>query len=241
MKGWKIGLLAVALLCGLMTTGFAGVDKNTPAVSVTGHAKIAVTPNVAYFNAGIITTGADVETARAENDRIMRRIIDAIAAQGIDRKKIATTQFSVQPLYRNDGREGGVQSISGYRLQNSLTVTVDDLQSLGTVIDAAFQAGANQFYGLRFGVKDESNLKEELLRRAVRDGRAKAQILADALGVTLGQPLAVSEAGGSVFTVTDSFPAMRAAAAVPVEAGAQTISLDVNLVFAIGEPGPSNR
>lgn len=229
-------LIMCALLAGTMASVYAApADRNPSTISVTGRAAIVATPDVAYFSVGITTMGADVESARAENERIMRRTIDALLAQGIDRKRITTSQFSLQPLYHNDSRDNGQQRISGYRLQNNVTVAVEDLPAVGAVIDAAFQAGANQFYGLRFGLKDDSRFKEELLRKAVQDGRRKALIIADALGVTLGQPLSVSEAGSYTPAQADSYQMMKAGAGVSVEAGTQKVSLDVNLVFHIAE------
>ena len=231
MKRILMLLMICTLLVGSMTPSYAApADKNPSTISVMGHAKIAVTPDVAYFSVGITTTGTDVESARTENERIMRRTLDALIAQGIDRKKITTSQFSLQPVYNNDGRDNS-QRISGYRLQNNVTVTIENLTSIGTVIDAAFQAGANQFYGLRFGLKDDNNLKEELLRKAVQDGRRKAQVIADALGVTLGQPLSASEAGGYIPMQSDSFQMMKSGAGTSIETGTQTVSLDVNLVY----------
>ncbi|MDT8904080.1 SIMPL domain-containing protein [Anaeroselena agilis] len=229
--------LVVFTVLSLLAACLAGPALAAPAdgartITVTGHAEAAVTPDIAFVTAGIVTTGADAESARADNDRTMRRIIDALAAQGTDKGNIATSQFSLQPIYRNDGKDGAPGTISGYRLQNSVTVKVEDLAKIGPVIDAAFAAGANQFQGLRFAVRDDDRLHDELLRKAVLDGRHKASVMADALGVALGQPLSVSE-GGRYMPV--QFDAVRSykAAGTPIEAGTMTVSVDVNLVFGM--------
>ena len=232
----RIGMLLIIcmLLAGVMTPGYAAAaDKTSSTISVTGQAKIATTPNVASFSVGITTVGTSVDLARAENDRIMGRVVDSLIAQGIDRKQITTSQFSLQPLYDNESRVSGQQRISSYRLQNNVSVVVEELPILGTLIDSAFQAGANQFYGLRFGLKNDNNIKDELLRKAVQDGRRKAQIIADALGVTLGQPLSVTEAGNFTPMQADSNLMMKAATGTQIEAGTQTVSLEINLVFNI--------
>jgi uncharacterized protein YggE len=229
-------LLALACLIGMTAQPSAALaapagDKAGSTITVTGHAELTVVPDIAYITAGIVTTGADVETARRDNERAMRRIIDAVIAQGIDKSKIATSQFSLQPIYKNDGLSAG--AISGYRLVNNLTVAVEDLDRIGQVIDAAFQAGANQFQGLRFAVRDDGKLRDELLRRAVQDGWHKASVIADALGVTLGQPLQVSEGGRYGPVQADTVRAFKANASAPIEAGTLTVGIDVNLVFGI--------
>ena len=230
--------LATITVLVLLTVAFTVPALAAPVteqgkITVTGHAEATVAPDIAFVTTGIVTTGADVESARGENDRTMRRIIDALVAQGIDRSKIVTSQFNLQPLYKNDARDGGLGTIAGYRLQNNVTVTVEDLGKIGAVIDAAFQAGANQFQGLRFAVKDDGRLHDELLRKAVQDGRHKAAVMADALGVALGQPLAVSEEGRFMPVQADAVRSLKMAAGSPVEAGALTVSVDVNMVFGI--------
>lgn len=230
--------LAVLLVLALAAAALAGPALAAPAdqqaaITVTGHAETTVAPDIAIVTTGIVTTGPDVETARADNDRVMRRIIDALAAQGIAKSNIVTSQFNLQPIYRSDAKDGGYGTVAGYRLQNTVTVTVEDLAKTGAVIDAAFAAGANQFHGLRFAVKDDGRLRDELFKKAVQDGRHKAAVIAEALGVTLGRPLSVSEAGRFMPVQADAVRSFKAASGTPIEAGALTVSIDINLVFGI--------
>ncbi len=228
-----VTLLTILSLLAFAVPALAAPAAEQGRITVTGHAETTVAPDIAFVTAGVVTNGADVESARGENDRTMRRIIDALAAQGIDRSRIITSQFSLQPIYRNDARDGGPGTVTGYRLQNNVTVTVEDLGKIGAVIDAAFAAGANQFNGLRFAVRDDGRLHDELLRKAVQDGRHKAAVMADALGATLGQPLSVSEAGRFMPMQADAVRALKVGAGTPVEAGALTVSVDVNLEYGI--------
>ncbi len=228
-----ITMLTLLALLSFAVPALAAPAAEQGKITVTGHAETTVAPDLAFVTTGVVTTGTDVEAARGENDRTMRRIIDALVALGIDRSKIVTSQFNLQPLYRNDARDGGPGTIVGYRLQNTVTVTVEDLGKIGPVIDAAFQAGANQFHGLRFAVKDDGRLHDELLRKAVQDGRHKAAVMTDALGVALGQPLAVAETGSFMPVQADAVRSLKMAAATPVEAGALTVSVDVNMVFGL--------
>lgn len=233
-KHFLVPLLILALIAALPPVALAAPaagDKAAGTITVTGHAELAVVPDIAFITAGVVTSGADVETARRENERVMRRIIEAVAAQGIDKRKIATSQFSLQPVYKNDG--SGL--VSGYRLQNNVTVTVEDLGAIGPVIDAAFQAGANQFQGLHFAIKDDGKLRDDLLRQAVQDGRHKADVIAGALGVAIGQPLSVTEVGRYRAVQAEDYRSLKAAAPgrTPIEAGVLTVGMDVNLVFGL--------
>lgn len=223
-----IFLLVIAVAAPAMASPS---DKVQSTINVTGHAETTVVPDVAVLSVGIVSTGTDVESARVENDRTMRRIIEALTQQGIDKREITTSQFSLQPIYRSDAKDSGVGTISGYRLQNTVSVVVSDLAKIGTVIDATFQAGANQFQGLRFGLKDDAALRDELLKKAVQDGRRKAGIIADALGVSLGQAISVTENGRMAPVASEVRMLKASAASAPIEAGTLTVGVDVNIVF----------
>lgn len=228
-----LGLLVFLLVIGTaVAVAAAPVEKTGQAtINVTGNAETTVVPDIAFISCGIVSTGVDVEAARGENDKVMRRIIETLTQQGIARSRITTSQFSLQPIYRSDAKDGGVGTISGYRLQNTVSVAVEDLTKIGAVIDGAFQAGANQFQGLRFGLKDDGALRDELLKKAVQDGRRKAAIIADALGVSLGQAVSVTEAGRMAPVAADVRMMKVNSAGTPVEAGTLTVAVEVNLVF----------
>lgn len=229
-------LLAGLWVTALLPTGEAApveYQANGSTITVVGHAQATIAPDIAIVTTGIVTTNASVEGARKDSDLVMQRLIDALAAQGIDQSKITTSQFSLQPQYRNDSKVDGVSSISGYRLQNTITIVVVDLSKTAAVIDTAFLSGANQFQGLTFGLQDDHELRDELLKNAVLDSRHKAEIIASALGVKLGTALAVSESG-SVEPIVGELKAFKVARGkTAIEPGTLTMGMDVTAAFSI--------
>lgn len=227
--------LVAATVCAMMILGtvLPAAAAEKASISATGHAQISVKPDVAYITAGIVTTGSNVEAAREENNKIMHRIVSALKSQGIDQSRIITSQFSLHPVYR-EGKGGDPHAVSGYNLQNNVTVEVEDLEKIGPVIDATLGAGANMFHGLRFALKDDGKVRDELLRKAVQDGHRKAKIIADAMDITLGRPLSVSE-GGNTLWEGNAYRDVKAFAAggTPIEPGNITIGVSVNIAYEI--------
>mgnify|MGYP001547363658 CR=1 FL=1 len=77
-------------------------------------------------------------------------------------------------------------------------------------------------------------LLAEARQAAVADARAKAETYAKAAGVTLGQILSISEDGGATpRPLYAPMPMLRAANAVPVAAGEQSIIANIQIVWAI--------
>lgn len=123
-----------------------------------------------------------------------------------------------------------------YVVENTVYVTVRNLENIGKLLDAAVSAGANQIYGIQFDVADKSAALSEARKGAVANAQAVAQELAEAAGVTLGEIQTINiVSGGSPIPVFDNRGGMLAAeaASVPVSAGQMVLTVDVSLVYAI--------
>jgi len=108
-------------------------------------------------------------------------------------------------------------------------------------LDSGIAAGANRVINLQFQAGDTRDARHEALREAVRTAREEAETIAEAMGVVLGPPLEVR--GGA----TPGEPRVLARAAMmeemagattPIEAGRQTVSANVTIVYQIREKTP---
>ena len=94
------------------------------------------------------------------------------------------------PNHKPSERASG---IVGYRASNRVTVRIRDVTKVANVIDVLVGAGANEIGGINFTVTQASKLLDEAREKAIADARRKAEIYAKAAGVTLGEPLSISE------------------------------------------------
>jgi uncharacterized protein YggE len=196
-----------------------------------------LTPDIAYIYVGVHSEDKDATQAVSANSEGTQKVIDALVAAGIAEKDIQTTNFSVYP--RQDfGPSGETLDTITFVVDNSVYVTVRDIDKLGDVLNEAMSAGANSISGISFDVEDKSAALSDAREQAIADAQSQAEELADAAGVTLGEIHAINayssyppqpfyglgEAGGS---------AMEAAASVPISPGQLTITMDVNVVYEI--------
>jgi uncharacterized protein YggE len=125
--------------------------------------------------------------------------------------------------------------LRGYTVTNVVEVKTSDLAQVGNVIDTAIRAGANRVNSLTFGLKDDRQARNDALRIAAQNARAKAEVLAAGANVRLGGVLSVQE-GYAVTPIAygDARTTLGAAAATPVEPGSvdvrATVTLDVAIV-----------
>lgn len=193
---WAL-LLAVAIGGSFYLAGknleIKGPLTNPLVVSVSAEGKVSMPPDIASLSFGI-TTGRQ-STAKAATDVIQRnmtKILAAVKALGIEEKDIATESFYLSPEY--DYTTGG-QVPRGFQATQTLRVKVRDLDKVGDVLTAATNAGANQVGGIQFSVDDPDVVKAQAREIAIGKAKAKAKVLADNLGMSLGRMISFSEDG----------------------------------------------
>lgn len=176
-----------------------GYPVNTITVSGTGTA--SGIPDIANVEIGVQTVDADLSSAFAQTNTQLDAVIDAIVAVGVSREDIRTTGLDIFQQERFDIMESGLANGEQPRLQfnvsNRVRVIVRDVSLIETVLTAAVDAGANQIFGLSFGIDDQDTLLQEARLLAVESARANAEQLATAVDAQLGEVIIITEGQGS--------------------------------------------
>src|SRR3954469_3434799 len=206
-------------------------------VSVTGTARVSTTPDRFSFNVSVQTISPTVEEAVNENNSKVAAVIAALKAAGAKAEEIQTSNFSIYPQQDYSQQQGKLPRVVGYQVSNSITVTKKQIADAGRLLQAAIAAGVNQTSGLSFSVSAPSRGRDEGLRAAFADARAKASLLAQAAGRTLGPAMTITELG-SQSPQPPRPMGVRAMATVvaeqvPVESGTEELSFTVAVVFAL--------
>jgi len=201
-----------------------------PAISVTGEATVSVAPDLAQIDGGVISDGKTAREASEANNAAMGKVLLALKGAGIEEKDYQTSRLSLQPQYAPN--RTGSSPITGYRASNRVTIRLRDVTKVANVIDVLVSAGANDIGGINFTVSQPSKHLDEAREKAVADARRKAEVFAKAAGVTLGEPLSISEEGAPAPMFRGKMAAPMAAGA-PVAQGEETLSVTVGVSWAI--------
>ncbi|XXX80219.1 SIMPL domain-containing protein [Sorangium sp. So ce134] len=133
-----------------------------------------------------------------------------------------------------------------YQVSNTVMVVIRNLDQVGAVLDAVVAAGANNVWGVSFGLDKTDPLEAQAREKAIADARARAEALARLQGVSLGRVVAISE-------IIDSGPrvpmyAPRAASggfsadmATPVSPGEVQFGTQVKVIYALENAPASPR
>jgi hypothetical protein len=220
-----------AAFAGLLAVPALAQTVPPPAISVTGEATVQVAPDQAQIDGGVANDARTAREASDANNAAMGKVLLALKGAGIDEKDFQTSRLSLQPQYAPN--RSGPSPIVGYRAANRVTIRVRDVSKVANIIDVLVGAGANDIGGINFMVSQASKLLDEAREQAISDARRKAQIYARAAGVTLGEPLAISEQSSPSPIFRGKVATGMVAATAPVAQGEETLSVTVNVSWAI--------
>lgn len=248
------GLVALLLAATVWSRAGVSTAQNTAppggrTIMVNGAGEANARPDQATVNLGTEVQAITAGDAQAQNAARINAVTQAVRGAGIPPESIQTSNVSLTPITRDRTRPEPVPSgptapggptasaepgIVGYRAGATIRVKVAGVDQTGAIIDAAVKAGANEVQGIQFSIKDESGLRAQALTRAVADARARADALAGAVNGRVTGVETIVEAGAVVPPrpgPVAQAAAARAADAIAVEPGEQTVQAQVSVTF----------
>ncbi len=229
-----IALTSCASTAQAQTTGEGDTSVNRT-ITVNGYGMVNLAPDLASISIGVHTENRDAGESVQENNQQATAVKDALTGLGVAEKDISTSNFSIYPQqeWNNDGERTGTL----YVVDNTVNVTVRDLDSIGQILEAVVDAGANNIYGITFDVAEREAARQDAMSAAVSNARERAQTLADAAGVDIGEVQSIS-----TYVSVSPSPMVRSYAmeemavgggSVPISSGEMTINVEVTVVFEI--------
>ena len=226
-------LILAAVLSACSPTIVAESQLPSRTISVTGAGQVTLAPDIAYIYIGVHTEGASATEAVSDNSTRTQKVTDALKELGLAKEDIRTTNFSIWPSqqYGPDGKLTGTI----YMVDNTVYVTVRDIEKLGELLDTTIQAGANSINSIQFDLEDKTEALSQARKAAVENAKKQAKELADAAGVKLGE---IQTIGFYEATPVSAFDGkggggMAAEAAVPIQPGQLTLTVTVNLTYEL--------
>lgn len=198
----KKSITVIALLIALMAVvvGPAAAQEDLPpmdTITVVGTGSASGAPDIANLEIGVEIRNEDIAVAFSDTNATIDRVINAMVEAGVAREDIRTTGLNIYRDMYGMPMEGGMgNGTPVYVVSNNVRVTIREIDNVADVINAAVSAGANNVYGLTFGIDDRQSLESEARADAVADARARAEELASLAGAQLGDVIIISEYSG---------------------------------------------
>ncbi len=208
LSGWVVSIAVVAVLA--LATFMAGCGDGretvapaaqTPAgsgapntITVSGKATVTSAPDEAVLTLTVETDAPEPGASLDANSLAVQKVMDRLKAEGVEDAAIETANVSVYPIRTYDPKTGQ-ETLTGYRAQNTVTVTLKDARTVGKVLAASVETGATNISGPVWRLAEDSAAVVEALKKAAANARAKAEALASAQGVKVGEVSIINESG----------------------------------------------
>ncbi len=204
-------------------------------VMVVGDSIVQAQPDTAILTIAVVTQNRSAIEAQQENATKTDAVLRALKAAAGAGAEVKTSGYALQP--QRVYKEGQPPTISGYEARNMVTVTMGDLNKIGSVIDAAAQAGSNDVSGIAFTLRQDRPARDRALSEATREAMSKAQVIAQSLGGRVMRIVEVQEDGFQQrppvpLYQTESF-ATAAKVATPIEVGSLEINSRVQVIAEV--------
>jgi uncharacterized protein YggE len=253
-KTWLVVIGVVVLVLGVV--GLAGCGSNgvsgalelkgslsgqQEGIWTSGEGKVYATPDIAVLTLGIESQEDSVAVARDKAAAAMKDVIAALKDQGIEDKDIQTQYFNITQVTRWDSGKD-TEVVTGYRVTNTVTVKVREIEKAGDVIDSVVAVGGDltRVNGINFTIENPQPYYEQAREKAFDYAAAKAKQLATKAGVQLGKVTYISESSGSYGIMYRNYAVAEDAVAVPaptiptnISAGQLEITATVQLAYEI--------
>lgn len=125
------------------TVPISPLGPGSALLSLSAEGRSRQEPDLALFNAGVVTQAANASEALTDNNRKMERVVAALKRAGIADRDIQTSSVSLQPRYSNPELEAQIRAretrqpyvppveparIIGYEARNTVQVRVPSSQ-----------------------------------------------------------------------------------------------------------------
>lgn len=188
----KLIVLSFLFLASACSTA----DEPPRMVSVSGSSMTTVTADRALLQMAISVRREDLSAAQADAANVTNALLAVTDKLGIQRNKVDTTGANVRPDYRWN-REKEQQELLGYIAERQITVTLENLELLGQLVEGAVTAGVNQVSSPQLVSSQQDTAYRDALRLAAEDARGNAEVLAGAMGLTLGNAITIKGSSAS--------------------------------------------
>ncbi|WOD40256.1 SIMPL domain-containing protein [Nodosilinea sp. E11] len=233
-------LTAVALMSMALAAGLSFTPRFTPTaiaqeitmrtLMVTGQGEESVPTTKTQVDLGVDVQGTDAAAVQREVAQRTAAVVELLRSRQVE--KLETTGIQLSPRYNY---ENGRSEVIGYSGSNTVQFRMPT-ERVGTLLDDAVNAGANQIRGISF-VADDAALeaaRQAALRNAVDDAQAQANTVLNSLNLRPEEVVSIQINGAASpppvpMPRVAEYSRAQADVATPVVGGEQTVQAQVTL------------
>lgn len=176
-------------------------------ITVKGIGRATAKPDLIVLSMKLETENMKYDEAMHSASLRIQHLKETLMALGYDKKDLKTTDFNVSTNYESEkDKYGNYHSVfKGYRIRQNLKLEFAfNQERLSTALNAVSGCISKPEFQIRFTIKDNTAINEEMLRSAAENAKRKAEILCDASGTKLGDLISINYSWGELDIYSDT-------------------------------------
>ena len=164
-------------------------------ITVLGTGSVSVKPDETVVSMTLRSLDKNYDKAMAKSAAEQGALTAALGAVGFTADDLKTVHFNVSAEHESvRGKDGTYKNVfKGYACTHSFRLAFDfDSKRLSETLGVIASSVADPDLAIQFTVKDKTAAENALLVDAAKNAREKAEVLAAASGVTLGELVSIS-------------------------------------------------
>ncbi len=198
-------------------------------LTVKGIGKVSLRPDQTEVSLTLKTVEKIYDKAMGDAAEHLEQLREALIGMGFAKDDLKTSNFNVGTEYESERDRNGnyKQRFVGYCVTHRLKLEFPlDSQRLSKTLGAIAGCIAEPELNVHFTVKDRDAVNTALLESACVNARTKADILAKASGVTLGELLSVDYNWGELQLYSPTRYGMENACMLKADAAPRSIEIE---------------
>lgn len=208
------------------------IERNV--ITAAGSEEVRVVPDIADIKYGIHTEAADAASCQSKNAEEVNKVVELLKGLGIEEKQIQTSGFNLNPRYSWSNDK---QTLIGYEMRTTITISDLLLEKVGTVLTESVNAGINNIESITYQSSQYDASYQEALKLAIASARAKAEAMAEAGSCSLGKVVNIEEFSSNTEAKANTYlmkeDAQATAGVMNVMPGEVSIEARVSVEFQI--------
>ena len=171
------------ILSAALAAPTLAAEGKFPHLETIGSSNIVTEADMADVNVEVIIKAETAKAAKKQSDIAVARFIDRLQKAGVSRELIQSANINLQPQYHYE--KGQPNKLIGYSANRRVTVTVNDLSELNSILDTALEQGINRINHIALKSSKEAQYIKQARLAAIKDAQQKAAELAAGFGEEL--------------------------------------------------------
>lgn len=158
------------------------LDIQEATISTDSSVNSDVEPDCALIRFSVENSGINLADIKAKNDKIVNNAITEIKKKLGANDTVKTTTYHINNVYSYKDK---IRIFQKYEVTNGFEVKIRDISKVSEIINVAMNNGVKNVNNVSFSLSDGEKVCNELMARAIKTAKNRAEYLASAAGTSI--------------------------------------------------------